>query len=108
MRLLPPFASNASSCTETDTFDVYFTRSNERIFIIDFNPFAPQTDALLFSWPALNAIGTTDDPENLRALPLLELVEASTMASQSLPSYSHNRYPKDVVDLSSGASIAEL
>ncbi|KAL8281385.1 hypothetical protein RQP46_006069 [Phenoliferia psychrophenolica] len=93
------------------TFDVYFTRSNSRLFLIDFNPYAPQTDALLFSWDALNAIGTdaeSIDLENVRGLPLLELVTSSTMASQSLPSYSHNRYPKDVVDLSSGASIAEL
>lgn len=29
-------------------------------------------------------------------------------ASQSMPAFSHNRYPKDVVGLSDGASIAEF
>ena len=29
-------------------------------------------------------------------------------ASQSMPAFSHNRYPQDVVGLSDGASIAEF
>jgi len=28
--------------------------------------------------------------------------------TQPLPSFSHNRYPKDVVELSDGASVAEF
>lgn len=30
------------------------------------------------------------------------------MSSQTMPSFSHNRYPKDVVELSDGTSIAEF
>ncbi|GJJ68501.1 hypothetical protein EMPS_00847 [Entomortierella parvispora] len=35
------------------TFDVYITRNRERIYLIDFNPFAQKTDALLFDWAEL-------------------------------------------------------
>lgn len=30
------------------------------------------------------------------------------MSSQTMPVFSHNRYPKDVVELSDGASIADF
>lgn len=88
-----------------DIFDVYFTRSNDRLFLLDFNPYGPQTDSLLFPWSSLHALSL---PANTQPLPVLRLITSSTMSSQSMPSFSHNRYPKDVVDLSSGASIAEF
>lgn len=37
---------------------------------------------------------------------MFRVVESEMQASQSLPKFSHNRYPKDVVGLSDGASIA--
>ncbi|KAI5476927.1 cell division cycle protein 123 [Pseudohyphozyma bogoriensis] len=82
-------------------FDVYFTRSNDRIFLIDFSPYSPTTDCPLIPWADLNSLSTSSP-----SLPLLEVVTSATL--QSLPSFSHNRYPKDVVDLSSGTSIAEF
>lgn len=97
------------SCTSinsiqlADTFDIYFTRGNTRIFLLDFNPYAPQTDSLLFTYGELFLLASTPSE-----LPALRLITSSTMSSHTMPSFSHNRYPKDVVDISSGASIAEF
>jgi hypothetical protein len=92
-----------------DTFDVYFTRNNERAFIIDFNPYAPRTDSLLFSWDEIHRLAQPDQQQRLREQrPTFRVVTSPTQASQSMPSFSANRYPKEVVSLSDGASIAEF
>lgn len=83
-----------------DVLDVYVTRDEDRVFLIDINPYAPRTDPLLFSWDALHSLPLQSTG------PLFRLVESELQASQSMPKYSHNRYPKDVVGLSDGASIA--
>lgn len=82
-----------------DTFDVYFTRDYSKIFLLDFNPFAPQTDSLLFSWSDL-----LSPPDDL----LFRVIASPTEAAQCMPRFSHNRYPKDVVSLSDGKSVAEF
>lgn len=41
-----------SSC-EIDVFDVYLQRSNNKVYLVDFNPFNPTTDALLYNWDEL-------------------------------------------------------
>lgn len=85
-----------------DTFDVYLTRDESKVFLIDFNPYATRTDSLLFSWDEVHSLNTVDDR------PVLRVVRSQAQASQTMPSYSHNRYPKDVVGLSDGSSIAEF
>lgn len=96
------------STTESvlDTFDVYISKDNTRVFLIDFNPYGPQTDALLFSWDDLHTIADAFDPSS--SLTTVRVISSTIQASQSMPSYSHNRFPADVVNLSSGASIAEF
>lgn len=84
-----------------DVFDIYFTRSNDRIFLIDFSPYGPQTDTYLYTWDELHSLSTVSSP------PPIRIVNSSEMSAR-LPAFSHNRYPKDVVDLSSGASIREF
>ena len=34
----------------SDVFDVYVTRNRERVWLIDFNPFGPMTDSLMYTW----------------------------------------------------------
>ena len=96
-------SSRANLKWNADTFDIYFTRDHSKIFLIDFNSFAPQTDSLLFDWAELLSV-TPNTPE----LPILRLINSATEAAQSMPRYSHNRYPKDVVELSDGKSVAEF
>ncbi|GJN90901.1 hypothetical protein Rhopal_003915-T1 [Rhodotorula paludigena] len=60
-------------------FDVYLTRDASRVFLIDLNP-APE----------------------------LRLVDSPVASASSMPRYSHNRVPKDVIELSQGQSVAEF
>ncbi|KAG0048581.1 hypothetical protein BGZ83_006465 [Gryganskiella cystojenkinii] len=81
------------------TFDVYITRNRERIYLIDFNPFAQKTDALLFDWAELLL---TEERMPLRLL-------ASEAAGQHMRQpFAFNRYPSDVTDLSNGQTVAEF
>ncbi|KAF9110111.1 hypothetical protein BGX27_006766 [Mortierella sp. AM989] len=81
------------------TFDVYITRNRERIYLIDFNPFAQKTDALLFEWEELLLAQ--------ERLPLRLL--ASEAAGQHMHQpFAFNRYPSDVTDLSNGQTVADF
>ncbi|KAF8927644.1 D123-domain-containing protein [Dissophora ornata] len=81
------------------TFDVYITRNRERIYVIDFNPFAQKTDSLLFEWEELLL---TQDRLSLRLL-------ASEAAGRHMHQpFSFNRYPADVTDLSNGQTVADF
>ncbi|KWU47261.1 D123-domain-containing protein, partial [Rhodotorula sp. JG-1b] len=103
--------------------DVYITRDQSRVFVIDFNPYGPRTDPLLFSYPELHHLfllasapssasstDATSTTTTETAQPELRVVTpAINPAAQSaVPRYAHNRYPKDVVDMSEGQSIAEF
>ncbi|GAA5979682.1 hypothetical protein JCM5350_003811 [Sporobolomyces pararoseus] len=91
------------------TLDVYLTRDQSRTFIIDFNPYSPSTDSLLFSYSELASLSTSapSSSSTTTTLPILKIVESEGSAG-ALPRYSHNRYPKDVVELSEGQSVAEF
>ncbi len=96
-----PAPTPAVLCPPTDTFDIYLTRANDRVFLVDFNPYSSATDSLLLPWDTIHAL-----PASGRELPVVAVVEDAV--TQPLPSFSHNRYPKDVVELSDGASVAEF
>jgi hypothetical protein len=39
---------------DLDVFDVYIQRnSNNKVFLVDFNPFSPTTDGVLYNWNEL-------------------------------------------------------
>lgn len=79
---------------------MYLTRDESRVFLIDFNPFAPTTDSLLFDWEELIP--------GIPVVPFFRVITSETQASQAMPAFSHNRYPQEVVGMSDGASIAEF
>ncbi|RIA96531.1 Stomatin family protein [Glomus cerebriforme] len=81
-------------------FDVYVTRNRERVWLIDFNPFGPMTDSLMYTW---EEILTATGPPSFR------LIASQTEASQSRSQpFSVNRYPREVFDLSQGQTIPEF
>ncbi|GAA6062768.1 hypothetical protein JCM10212_006881 [Sporobolomyces blumeae] len=95
--------------------DVYLTRDQSRTFIVDFNPFSPSTDSLLFDYSELasflsrstsRASSSPDDAAPHEVPPILRVVQ--TEMTGAMPRYSHNRYPKDVVELSDAQSVAEF
>jgi hypothetical protein len=70
--------------------------------LIDINPWALQTDSLLFSWDELSDFDAT-------GMPVFLLIESQAHVLQSNgPTYSSSRLPKEVVDLSNGESIQEF
>ncbi|GAA6050299.1 hypothetical protein JCM3770_002951 [Rhodotorula araucariae] len=83
--------------------DVYLTRDASRVFLVDLNPYAQRTDPLLFTYSALHALALAPPP-----VPELRLIASAADGASSMPRYSHNRYPKDVVEMSEGQSVAEF
>ncbi|KAF8943791.1 hypothetical protein BGZ47_005051 [Haplosporangium gracile] len=89
------------------TFDVYITRNKDRIYLIDFNPFAQKTDSLLFDWKELLHLDL-EDKEQLEHLPAMRLLESEAAGSHMQQPFAFNRYPSDVTDLSNGQTVAEF
>ncbi|GAA5921636.1 hypothetical protein JCM3775_001741 [Rhodotorula graminis] len=91
--------------------DVYITRDASRVFIVDLNPFAPRTDPLLFTYDSLLALAVSrpsSPSSSTEHLPELRVIASPSDSASSMPRYSHNRYPKDVVEMSEGQSVAEF
>lgn len=67
--------------------------------MIDFNPFAQKTDALLFEWEELLL---AQERLPLRLLP-------SEAAGQHMQQpFAFNRYPSDITELSNGQTVADF
>eukprot|EP00039_Didymoeca_costata_P017156 m.316072 g.316072 ORF g.316072 m.316072 type:complete len:375 (-) comp16499_c0_seq13:1036-2160(-) len=93
------------------TFDVYRPREG-KIVLIDFNPFSPVTDGLLFSWDELaklddlvkdnNNVNEEDDHVDVR------IVEDQESAGLRASVYMTSRLPRDVIDLNNADDIETL
>ncbi|KAF9980406.1 hypothetical protein BGZ65_005147 [Modicella reniformis] len=81
------------------TFDVYITRTRERIYLIDFNPFAQKTDSLLFEWEEL-LLAQERMP--------LRLLSSEAAGQHMRQPFAFNRYPVDVTELSNGQTVADF
>ncbi|KAL5036450.1 hypothetical protein RTP6_004022 [Batrachochytrium dendrobatidis] len=82
-----------------NVFDVYMNARTRNIWLMDFNPFGPTTDALLYTWQEI--LESTESK--------LRIVESTAEAEHHAKSnFSHNRLPKEVFDLSNNASIHEF
>jgi hypothetical protein len=73
--------------------------------IIDFNPYAPRTDPLLFSYEELHDLYLAGE-----SLPLLEVIDsrAHPAANRAAPANQHNMMPFDAFNISSGRDIQEF
>lgn len=86
-------------------FDVYVQQSNQKVFLMDFNPFCSTTDSILYDWEEL---ATFDLDQKQAEIRLIESEQEANILSCNAPKFSTNMVPKDVVDLSNGQSIAEF
>ncbi|KAF2183801.1 cell division cycle protein-like protein [Zopfia rhizophila CBS 207.26] len=112
------------------TFDVYIPPPHDKVWLVDFNPWAMRTDPLLFSWMELltlpelkedepqgpeaeilsGANGISLEPSNQDAeeinlfTPEFRLVRRDDPEAYGFttPQYSAHKLPKDVVDASRG------
>lgn len=105
------------------TFDVYIPPPHDRVWLMDFNPWAQRTDPLLFSWLELltlpesemneyqerseeeDSAGAEGDEEITEMWrPEFRLVRRDDPEAYGFttPQYSAHKLPKDVVDASRG------
>ena len=87
-------------------FDILLTRDLSRAHVVDFNPYAPHTDPLLFTYEELNGI-LTDGSERL---PVFKVVDsrAHPGASRNAPVHQHNMVPLEVLALSAGRTVTDF
>ena len=99
---------------QTDTLDVLLTRDLTRFHIIDFNPYAPRTDSLLFTYEELAtlfAAAATATTSSLPApAPTLRVIDspAHPAANRNAPQHQHNMVPLEALTLSEGRNMEEF
>ncbi|KAG2227968.1 hypothetical protein INT45_011992 [Circinella minor] len=92
--------------------DVYIERQRRKVWIIDFNPFTPATDGLLFEWSELAQLKSYQEEDNEHVdepefRTILSEVEANTHVCSG-PRFATNMVPRDMIDLSDGRTVAEF
>ncbi|KAF8225884.1 D123-domain-containing protein [Tricholoma matsutake] len=91
------------------TFDLLLTRDLTRAHILDFNPYAPRTDSLLFTYDDLfNILLTRNIGDDEHAE--LRVVDSRThpAATSNAPAHQHNMVPFEALSMSSGRDIEEF
>lgn len=94
-----------------DTFDVLLTRDLERCHIIDFNPYSPITDPLLFTYDELLIqLEDTLSDGSPRWTPIFKVIDspAHPAAVSNAPIHWHNMVPFEALSLSNGRDIEEF
>ncbi len=75
--------------------------SQNNYWLVDFNPYCPMTDPLLFTWEQLTS-GAVAAMAAQEQLPVLRLVDGMSIQPSDL--HTH-RLPQDIIDLTSGEDI---
>lgn len=109
------FQENVQSHFPNDNYVLDLYLSKNCVVIIDFNPFSPTTDPLLFSWPELSRDTAELQLEELHDTPVgthqKNGIQFRFIAS-ALPvrssEFSGNRLPRDAVDVSTHDAILEF
>jgi hypothetical protein len=94
--------------TLSDVFDILLTRDLSRAHILDFNPYAPHTDPLLFTYQELHSLcGIQPLPS---PGPVLKVIDsrAHPAASRNAPLHAHNMLPLEALSLSAGRGVADF
>ncbi|KAL1747322.1 D123-domain-containing protein [Schizophyllum fasciatum] len=107
--------SNSKWEAEDYIFDILLTRDLSRAHIVDFNPYSPRTDSLMFSYEELDALHRvhtnalhTGNPSAPPPIPQFKYVDspAHPFARANAPAHQHNMVPMEALSLSSGRDIA--
>lgn len=98
-----------------DVFDLLLTRDLTRAHIIDFNPYAPRTDPLLFTYDELlnflllqTTADTSTDAGDVK--PEFRIIDsrAHPAASRNAPTHQHNMVPIEALAMGHGRNIQEF
>jgi hypothetical protein len=90
-----------------DTFDLLLTRSLSGANIVDFNPYSPRTDPLLFTYPDLLSILSSSTPASEPQLRVIDSREHPA-ATRNVPANQHNMVPREVLEFSAGRTVEEF
>ncbi|XP_013396820.1 cell division cycle protein 123 homolog [Lingula anatina] len=90
---------------ENYVFDVY-RKSEHNILLLDFNPFGPVTDGLLFEWEELDSWPDGDSASEEVPEPVFRFIETE-MGVKPSP-YQQHGMPVDMVDLAAGTDPHKL
>ena len=111
-------ATNPSANLFPDTFDIVLTRDLQRANLIDFNPFAPRTDPLLFTYPDLRDIyasaihphASSPGATSHDTLPVFRVIQSRLhpRAARNAPQNSHNMVPREALEMSAGRNILDF
>ncbi|EPQ54533.1 D123-domain-containing protein, partial [Gloeophyllum trabeum ATCC 11539] len=82
-------------------FDILLTRDLSRAHIVDFNPYAPRTDPLLFTYEDLQRLTRTSGAPELRVIDS----RSHPAATRNAPAHQHNMMPLEALQMSSGLDI---
>ncbi|KAF9454732.1 D123-domain-containing protein [Macrolepiota fuliginosa MF-IS2] len=86
-------------------FDFLLKRSLTSGHIIDFNPYSPRTDPLLFTYKELHALSEDAAAEiGFRVIPSAD----HPAAASNIPVFQHNMVPLEALTLSAGRSVDEF
>lgn len=90
--------------------DLLLTRDHSRAHIIDFNPYAPRTDPLLFDYDELYELLQSHEDGAAATKPEFRVIDSRAHADANLnaPAYQHNMVPIEALQLSSGRSTQEF
>ncbi|KAI0689062.1 D123-domain-containing protein [Cytidiella melzeri] len=94
-------------------FDFLLSRDFAKGHIIDFNPYAPRTDPLLFEYEELLDLLTeasSVSPSANHYHPVLKVVDSRShpAAARNAPIYQHNMVPMEALALSGGRNVEEF
>lgn len=88
-------------------FDILLTRNLEKAHIVDFNPFAPKTDSLLFTYEELSALFIASGEPGFSAELRIIDTPSHPYANLNAPQNRHNMVPLDALALSSGRDASD-
>ena len=96
-----------------DTFDLLLTRSLTSAHIIDFNPYLPRTDFLLFTYEDLHALylqSPSSSNSESPPPPVLRVIDSRShpVATRSSPANVHNMVPFEMLNLGQGRTVEEF
>ncbi|TFK52520.1 cytoplasmic protein [Heliocybe sulcata] len=85
----------------TYVFDILLTRDLSRAHIVDFNPYAPRTDSLLFTYEDLRQLATSSHAPELRVVDS----RSHPAVTRNAPANQHNMLPLEALQMSNGLDI---
>ncbi|TFK73559.1 D123-domain-containing protein [Pluteus cervinus] len=91
--------------TQDYVFDFLLTRDLSRGHIIDFNPYAPRTDTLLFTFDELHS-----HFEKAQGAPVFKVIDSLShpIVTRNAPAHQHNMVPFEALSLSNGRNIEDF